>query len=158
VVLHRRRRLHGGGGDLRRRRWGNWAQLHALVCCGCKGRCRSSSACLNRSVGRKAKGGRRAPRRRLPLMVAAITARCKERGNGPNRAWVIKCLNWQACWGEKGRGEGGAGRDPRGCGGGPASRGKKKRKGEMERLTSGAQVSATAKEKKRERERRAGAG
>jgi hypothetical protein len=93
------------------------------------------------------------------LMAATITARCKERGNGPNRAWAIKCLNWQACWGEKGREEGGARRNPRGCGGGPARQREEERKGEMERLTSGARVSATAKEKKkRERERRAGAG
>jgi hypothetical protein len=82
-------------------------------------------------------------------MATAITARCKERGNGPNRAWAIKCLNWQACWGEKERGEGGARRDPCGCGGGPARQGEEERKGEMERLTSGARVSATAKEKKK---------
>jgi hypothetical protein len=87
---------------------------------------------------------------------------CKEgkgkRGNGRGLEWAINCLNWRAPWGEKGRGEGGARRDPRGCGGGPASRGKKKKEGGRERLTGGARVSASAKKRKRERERRAGAG
>jgi hypothetical protein len=40
----------------------------------------------------------------------------------------------------------------RGCGGGRRGRGEEERKGEMERLTSGARVSATAKEKEKERE------
>jgi hypothetical protein len=92
----------------------------------------------------------------LPLMAGGLSE-CKEgkekRGNDRGLEWAITCLNWRARWGEKGRGEGGARQDPRGCGGGPARQGKKKRKGEMERLTSGARVSATAKEnKKRERE------
>jgi hypothetical protein len=51
--------------------------------------------------------------------------------------------------GERKEGEkAGARRIPRGCGGGPASRGKKKGRGEG-RLTGGAQASATAKEKEK---------
>jgi hypothetical protein len=117
-----------------------------------------SSMGLNRSAGGERRREAAGSERRLPLMAATITAQCKERGNGPNCAWVIKCLNWQACWGEKGRGEGGARRDPRGCGGGPERQGEEERKEEMERLTSGARVSATAKEKKKREERWAGAG
>jgi hypothetical protein len=60
-ILHRRRRIDGGGGNPRRRRWWNWAQLRALVCCGCKGRRRRSSTGLNRARGKKVRGGERAP-------------------------------------------------------------------------------------------------
>jgi hypothetical protein len=85
---------------------------------------------------------------------------CKEgkgkRGNGRGLEWEINCLNWRARWGEKGRGEGGARRDPRDCGGEPARQGKKKRKGGRERLTGGARASVTTKEKKRKERGRGG--
>jgi hypothetical protein len=83
-ILHRRRRIDGGSGNPRRRRGEINARARVLGCCRGKGRHRGSCASLNRSKGRKARlvgvgtaGG-------LPLMAAAITARCKERGNGPN--------------------------------------------------------------------------
>jgi hypothetical protein len=93
------------------------------------------------------------------LMAAAITARCKGRETAPlERGRLIDLIGKPSeegkQWGEAGRG------GIRGCGGRPArQRGEEERKGERERLTGGAQVSARAgKKKKRERERRAGAG
>jgi hypothetical protein len=93
------------------------------------------------------------------LMAAAITARCKGRETAPlERGRLIALIGKPSEegkeWGEAGRG------GIRGCGGRPArQRGEEERKGERERLTGGAQVSARAgKKKKRERERRAGAG
>jgi hypothetical protein len=97
VVLHRRRRLHGGGGDPRRRRWGIGARLCALVCCGCKGRRRSSSTSLNKGAGRKAKRKGTGRPAGLPLMAGGPSGRKEgkgKRGNDRGLEWVINCLNW----------------------------------------------------------------
>jgi hypothetical protein len=82
-------------------------------------------------------------------MVAAMMAQCKERGNSRGLEWAINCLNWRARWGEKGRGEGGARRDPRGLRRRAGEAGEEEKEGRKERLTGGARASATAKEKKK---------
>jgi hypothetical protein len=91
-------------------------------------------------------------------MDAAITARCKERGNDPIVPRRLNALIGKLA-GEKKEGE------KAGRGGAGSARlrrrvfeqGKKKRKG-GERLTCGVRVSVSAKKRKRERERRAGVG
>jgi hypothetical protein len=75
-----------------------------------------------------------------------------KKGNGGGFEWGINCLHWRARRGEKGRGEGGARRILRGCGGGPASRGKKKGRGKR-RLTGGPRLSAPRGKKKKGRGR-----
>jgi hypothetical protein len=86
-------------------------------------------------------------------MVAAITARCKGRETDPLERGRLIAFIGKPSEEEKEGGEAGCG-GIRGRGGKPArQRGKKKGKGERERLTGGAQVSARAgKKKKRERE------
>jgi hypothetical protein len=85
-----RRRLSftGGGGNPRRRCWGIDARARGVVCCGCKGECRSSSACLNSSRERKErrwKGDHRPAS--LPLMACGRSGTIgnregKHQGNG----------------------------------------------------------------------------
>jgi hypothetical protein len=77
VVLHRRRRLHGGDGNPRRRRGEISASVCALACRRGKGRRRGSCASLSRSKGRKARRVGDGTAGGLPLMAEAITARVK---------------------------------------------------------------------------------
>jgi hypothetical protein len=91
----------------------------------------------------------------LSLMAGGPSGRKEgkgKRGNGRGLEWVINCLNWRACWGEKGRGEGGARRNPRGCGGGRRAGGRRKgrREGEADRWGPG--ISECEEKKKREGE------
>jgi hypothetical protein len=95
LVLHRRRRLHGGGENPRRRRRWNWAQLRALVCCGCKGRRRRSSACLNRAKGRKAKGAGGLRAAALAIDGRGHHGSVQGKGKRPQLIVAVKCLNWQ---------------------------------------------------------------
>jgi hypothetical protein len=53
-----------------------------------------------------------------------------KRGNGRGFEWGVNCLNWRARREEKGRGEGKGAVDSARLRQRPASRGKKKRKGE----------------------------
>jgi hypothetical protein len=147
--------LHGGGAG------GIGARLRALVCCGCKGRRGSSSACLNRGAGRKAKRKGTGRPAGLPLMTGGPSGRKEgkgQRGNGRGLEWAINCLNWRARWGEKGRGEGGGAAESARLRRRAGEQGGEEKEGGRERLTGGARVSASAKKRKGERERRAGAG
>jgi hypothetical protein len=75
-ILHRRRRIDGGGGNPRRHGEID-ARARVLACCRGKGRHRGSCASLNRSNGRKARRVGDGTAGGLPLMAAAITARVK---------------------------------------------------------------------------------
>jgi hypothetical protein len=69
----------------------------------------------------------------LPLMAGGPSGRKEgkgKRGNGRGFEWGINCLNWRARREEKGRGEGKGAADSARLRRRPASRGKKKRKGE----------------------------
>jgi hypothetical protein len=83
-VLHRRRRIDGGGGNPRRRRREIEVHVCVLVCCRGKGRRRGSCTSLKRAKGRKARRVGVGTAGGLPLMAAAITARCKGRETAPN--------------------------------------------------------------------------
>jgi hypothetical protein len=105
--------------------------LRALVYCGCKGRRRSSSACLNRAKGRKVKRKGTGRPADLPLMAGGPFG-CKEskgkKGNGRALEWAIYCLNWHPrLEGKRGGRRSGVAAAPGRRGGGVR---KKKRKGE----------------------------
>jgi hypothetical protein len=85
-------------------------------------------------------------------MVVVITTRCKERGNGPNHAWAVKCLNWQVWRGKKEGGKTGHGGIRAAAAAGRRGRGKKKRKGEGETDEWGPGVSECKEKKTREGE------
>jgi hypothetical protein len=126
--------------------------LRALVCCGCKGRRRSSSASLNRGAGRKAKRKGTGRPAGLPLMAGGPSGRKEgkgKRGNGRGLEWVINCLNWRARWGEKGRGEGRGTAESARLRRRAGEQGEEEKEGGRERLTGGTRVSATAKEKEK---------
>jgi hypothetical protein len=88
---------------------------------------------LNRGAGRKAKREGDGAAGGLPLMASGPSGRKEgkgKRGNSRGFEWGINCLNWRARMGKKGRGEGGGAADSTRLRRRPASRGKKKRKGE----------------------------
>jgi hypothetical protein len=95
-----------------------------------KGGSRSSGSSLNRNQERRRRGEAESlgGGRRLPLMVAAISARGLRKGNSQIEHVRVNCLNWPARVRRKGRGKV-AGRGGNRDGAGPGEAEEKKKKG-----------------------------